>query len=273
MPPRLHVDGLALLRGQAFELPAAAARHAQVIRLQPGDAVVVFDGHGTELAATVERIERRRVVLRLGEPRAALPEPPVEATLAVVVPANDRMDAVIEKATELGAAAVQPLVSQRSVWRLDGARAAQRRAHWQAVAIAASEQCGRARVPQVHEPLALAAWLARDDLPELRLVLTPATATAETGPAPSDPMPALSTGARIVALSGPEGGLTPDEVARARARGFRSWTLGPRVLRADTAPIAWLAHLMVSLEAPDLWGSWGPRTMPARLPSLGGAAD
>lgn len=273
MPPRLHLDGPALLPGLVLELPDAAARHAQVLRLQPGDAIAVFDGHGVELDATVERIERRRVTVQLGERRAALPEPPVDVTLAVVVPANDRMDAVIEKATELGAAALQPLVSQRSVWRLDGARAAQRRIHWQSVASAASEQCGRARVPRIHEPRALASWLGQSDLPELRLVLTPPAAAPEATPQPNSPLPQRLAGARIVALSGPEGGLTPDEIAGALARGFRCCTLGPRVLRADTAPIAWLAHLMVSLEAPDLWGSWGTRTMPPGAPPPGGATD
>jgi 16S rRNA (uracil1498-N3)-methyltransferase len=248
-PPRLHVPGPWAV-GQVLDLDAAVARHVQVLRLQPGDPVGVFDGMGREAVARVETIERRSAAVRIESEVPALPEPLVDAWLAVVMPANDRMDALVEKATELGAAGMQPLMARRSVLRLEGARIEQRRAHWQAVAVAACEQCGRARVPPVLEPLALADWLQRPQAwPTHRLLLAPGarvTLTAALAPLHAE----VSRGERasLVVLSGPEGGLAPDEAAHAEAAGFQSVSLGPRVLRADTAPLAALAHLALSME-------------------------
>lgn len=253
--PRLHHAG-ALALGEAVALAPAAVRHVQVLRLQPGGLVRLFDGLEREVLARIERIERRAVTVRVEAIEAPLAEPPVMAWLAVVVPANDRMDALVEKATELGVAGLQPLWSQRSVVRLDGARAVQRREHWQGVAVAASEQCGRCRVPEVRPPRDLAAWLADDAaLPPNRLLLWPGAAgtAAEAARRLAGARPAAGAGAddgapsSVVALSGPEGGLTEAERHAALARGFAEVSLGPRVLRADTAPLAWLAHLMLTL--------------------------
>jgi 16S rRNA (uracil1498-N3)-methyltransferase len=159
--------------------------------------------------------------------------------IALAMPANERMDTLVEKATELGVAGVQPLMSQRSVLRLAGERAQRKQQHWQAIAEGACEQCGRARVPAVGAVQELGAWLAA--LPpagaatRLLLSLQPdAQPLAALVPADASP---------VLTLSGPEGGLTPDEEAAARRAGFRPVALGPRVLRADTAPLAVLAWL------------------------------
>jgi 16S rRNA (uracil1498-N3)-methyltransferase len=164
--------------------------------------------------------------------------------LAVVMPANDRMDWLVEKAAELGAASVQPLVSARSVLRLHGERAAKKSAHWQAVAVAACEQCGRNRVPAVQPVCELSAWLASlpalsalaaPDAAGLRLLLSLRAGAQDLRQAPAD--------AAVTLLNGPEGGLTAEEEELAIAAGFAPLTLGPRVLRAETAPLAALAAL------------------------------
>jgi len=270
MTIRLHVDRT-LVELDEFDLPEAAARHAQVRRVQPGDALSLFDGRGHEHAAQVLQMSRKSVAVRVGSACPALPEMAQRMTLALGMPANERMDTLVEKATELGVHAIQPLECERSVLRLSGERAQRKREHWQAVAVAASEQCGRAWVPQVGEVQSLTAWLqalARDGdaaSNTARLVLSfsadaqsPSSilrgmasmdaeeappAAGRTGVAGADPTSRVP-GSRlqaVLALSGPEGGLSPAEEAAARAAGFQPVTLGPRVLRADTAPLALLA--------------------------------
>ena len=181
-------------------------------------------------------------------------------TIALGVPANDRMDALVEKAGELGAAAIQPLVCERSVVRLSGERAEAKRAHWQAVAAAASEQCGRARVAAVRPVASLASWLESLDVAE-RAPHRPQPGAVGARPgarARRTRRRARPRGDRqgagrasVVVLSGPEGGLAPAEESAALARGFVAVGLGPRVLRADTAPLALLAWLgLRSLRAP-----------------------
>jgi 16S rRNA (uracil1498-N3)-methyltransferase len=240
MTLRLHVDQ-ALAEGAALELPEAAARHVQVRRLQPGDALHLFDGRGLEHAARVAAMGRRAVSVVVGPAVAQVPELPTAVTLALGVPANERMDTLVEKATELGVAAIQPLECERSVLRLAGERAARRREHWQAVATAASEQCGRAVVPAVALPRRLDGWLAGLPAGGRRLLLslagdaivwTAGLAAELDGP--------------LTVLSGPEGGLAPVEEAAARAAGFLPVSLGPRVLRADTAPLALLAAVALA---------------------------
>ena len=234
----------------AVALPATAARHVQVLRLQPGETVLLFNGgDGAEWPAEIVRIGRNAVDVRVG---AALPvdrELPWEVTLAVGVPANDRMDALVEKAGELGAHAIQPLVCERSVLRLSGERAEARRRHWSGVAAAASEQCGRVRVTEIRPLRTLAAWLdgtAAADLGAARRLVLSLDAEAVAAAVASDDIARAGRGAGIVVLSGPEGGLTGAEEAAAVASGFRRVSLGPRVLRADTAPLALLASLAVA---------------------------
>ncbi len=233
MTLRLFVAG-PLEAGSEIDLPAAAMRHVQVRRLQPGAALALFDGSGAEWPAQVLAIGRASARVALGASQAVARELPVAVTLAVCVPANERMDALVEKAAELGAVGIVPLLSERSVLRLDGERAARRRAHWQAIVAAACEQCGRARVPTVQPLQPLAQWLAAS-AGTPRWLLSPAAAATPIARCPVPPALAL--------LSGPEGGLSEAEQAAARAGGCLPVSLGPRVLRADTAPLAALAWI------------------------------
>lgn len=239
MPPRLHVEDLPLATGAELVLPPGPARHVQVLRLQPGDPLILFDGRGGEWEARVHAMGRSEVAVSVGTHRPVERELPLAVTLAVAMPANDRMDFVVEKAAELGVAALQPLVAERSVLRLAGERADKRRAHWQSVAVAAAEQSGRTRVPQVAPVRPLADWLAGlapAQPPGTRWMLS-----LEPGAQPLAAQ-ALPRGTLTV-LSGPEGGLSEAECRAARAAGHVPVDLGPRVLRADTAPLAVLAWL------------------------------
>ena len=243
MPPRFFVD-LPLHSGAALALPAGAARHVQVLRLQPGVAITLFNGRGGEWAASVTQMGRSEVSVQIGAHDTVDRELGLTLTLALGMPANERMDAVVEKATELGVAVIQPLLCERSVLRLTGERAQKKVAHWQAVALAACEQSGRTRVPLISPVSPMTDWLR--DLPAMQ----------ETGPARwllslRDAVPLYAAAvpvAGVLCLSGPEGGLSPAEEAAARAAGFTPISLGLRVLRADTAPLAVLAHL--GLQAP-----------------------
>ena len=237
MPPRFFVE--TPLTGSPSELILApgAARHVQVLRLQPGAALTLFDGSGDEWSAELLRMGRSEVAVRLLDRHSVARELPFAVTLAVVMPANDRMDGIVEKATELGAAVIQPLVSERSVLRLAAERADKKVAHWQGVAIAACEQCGRAVLPQIAPVLSLSAWLKQLGAPQpdqRRWLLSPTAAQA---------IAAQSPAAQTLVLSGPEGGLSPAEEQAARDQGFIAIQLGPRILRADTAPLAVLGWL------------------------------
>lgn len=241
MTPRIHVDE-PIAGGAVRDLSERASRHLQVLRLQPGAAVHLFDGAGAEWHATVVRIGRRVVEVRVGERLAdAGCELARRVTLAIGVPANERMDALVEKATELGVAAIRPLLCERSVLRLAGERAAAKQRHWSAVAAAASEQCGRRVVPEVAVQVPLARWLdelAAEPAPGRWLLSLDARAEP-----PAARLAALAADAPLVVLSGPEGGLGAAEEAAAVERGFVRIGLGPRVLRADTAPLALLAWI------------------------------
>lgn len=247
MAPRIFVSE-PLAAGATIVLPRAQSRHVQVLRLQPGDAVVLFNGEeDVEWPAEIVRIDRAAVELKAGDAVGAVErELPIRVTLAFAVPANERMDGLVEKATELGVVAIQPLLCERSVVRLAGDRAEARRRHWGAVAASASEQCGRVRVPRIDAATKFEAWLGQlersgDADRGGRIVLSldrSALAPAHVFAA------AFNTGASgVVILSGPEGGLAAHEEAAAIDRGFTPVSLGPRVLRADTAPLVMLAWL------------------------------
>ena len=241
MTLRLYLD-TPIQPGAGFDLPPGPARHVQVRRLQPGDALCLFDGRGGEWAAEVVAMGRQSVAVRALAHDPVSRELPLALTLAVGMPANERMDALVEKATELGVAAIQPLECERSVLRLSGERAERKREHWQGVAVAASEQSGRTRVPQIAPVLPLARWLATAPAAgAIRLLLSP-----RAGALPLRELPLPADGAVWVSLSGPEGGLTPAEEAAAVAAGYTAIGLGPRVLRADTAPLALLAWLGIA---------------------------
>ena len=241
MPPRFFVD-LPLQAGAPLSLPAGAARHVQVLRLQPGAAITLFNGDGAEWPASVTQMGRSDVAVLVGSGTPVDRELAWPITLALGMPANERMDGLIEKATELGVAAIQPLVCERSVLRLSGERAQKKLAHWQGIAIAASEQSGRTRVPRIEPVRAIGEWLAQlsADAMGTRWVLSLRGA---------QPLPAsTAVPAARLCLSGPEGGLTEAEEQAACAAGFVPVSLGPRVLRADTAPLALLAHLALSAQ-------------------------
>lgn len=234
--PRFHCP-TPLHIGATLELPDSAARHVQVLRLQPGQTITLFNGDGGESEARVTRMGRSEVLVEIVSHTTIEREAPREVHLALGMPANERMDWLIEKATELGVASLQPLQAERSVLRLAGERADKKRAHWQAVAIAACEQSGRNRVPAVHAIQALQAWLpAAPAGHRLLLSLQP-----DSRPL-AQHMATLGSGP-VLFLSGPEGGLSAPEEQAARSQGFVPVSLGARTLRAETAPLAALAAL------------------------------
>lgn len=233
--PRFHCS-VPLSAGAGLVLPAGAARHVQVLRMQPGDALTLFDGAGGEYAATVERMGRSDVAVTVGAHLPVEREAARAVHLAVGMPANERMDWLVEKATELGVASIQPLATAHGVLRLAGERAEKKRAHWEAIAVAACEQCGRNRVPVIHPVQPFASWLETQDEPAMRLVLSLAEGTRS--------LAAMAPGEQgVTVLSGPEGGLSGSEEQQAIARGFAPVTLGARVLRAETAALAALVSL------------------------------
>ena len=238
---------LPLLPGTSISLPDATARHVQVLRLQPGDPITLFNGQAGpegEFDATVTRMGRSDVDVTVGAFTATQRESARETHLAVGMPANDRMDWLVEKATELGAASIQPLMSERSVLRLKSERADKKLTHWRGIAIAACEQSGRNRLPVVHEVRTLADWLKAlslnsPDATQARLLLS-----LQAGARPLSA--AVAAEQSLTFLSGPEGGLSPAEETAAMACDFAPVTLGPRVLRAETAPLACLSLLGIS---------------------------
>jgi len=251
--PRFHVgDTLPLQVGEVCELPEGAARHVQVLRMQPGGQIQLFDGLGRECVARVTEMGRKQVAVEIESALSVDRELPIKVTLAMGMPANDRMDALIEKATELGVHAIQPLVCERSVLRLDGERAAKKVAHWQAVAISACEQSGRAVVPEVRGVQTLQNWLrvatgdaeARKGVLSLRDAVSLRQWLGAEAQAVSEGQAKVEGG--FVFLSGPEGGLSATEEQAALDAGWTAITLGARVLRADTAPLAALS-VMASL--------------------------
>lgn len=221
-------------------MPEAAARHAvTVLRLQPGDTLNLFNGEGGEYSASLVAVTKRETRVRLVEFHAAERESPLAITLALGISAGERMDYSLQKATELGVSAIQPLATERSVVKLAGERADKRLQHWQNVVIAACEQCGRNRVPLVAPVQKFYAYLAAVDRNKRLLMLSPDASTPLKRAAPS---------AEVVLLIGAEGGLAPSECEAAAASGFEAVSLGPRILRTETAPVAALAVLQA------LWG-------------------
>ncbi len=250
MAPRFYAD-LSLVPGESTLLPAQTARHVQVLRMQPGGVIRLFNGQGDgtadsegEFDAVIDEMGRSDVRVTVGSYTATRRESGHQVHLAVGMPANDRMDWLVEKATELGVSSIQPLMAERSVLRLKGERADKKLAHWRGVAIAACEQCGRNRVPVMHEALGLAEWLktlpsASGEGAPLRLLLSPTAA--------SKPLRQLAPlQDPLVFLSGPEGGLSPAEEDSAIKAGFTPVSLGSRILRAETAPLACLAWLALA---------------------------
>jgi 16S rRNA (uracil1498-N3)-methyltransferase len=257
---RVFVEGR-LNPGSLVELPRDTGAHlAKVLRARSGDEIVLFNGDGCEFSGAIEAVHGSRVSASIGAVRIVDRESPFQLTLVQCVPRGDRMDFIVQKATELGVARIVPVLSQRSVVRLDEVQAASKQAHWRAVAVSACEQCGRNRLPNVEPPQPLLSYLgalaprAHTDR-TLRLVLEPERARETRRDARS--IEAQSIGSEIPAASGaqvaigPEGGFTPDELEAFDLSTFFRLALGPRVLRTETAAIA--AIVVLQARFGDLW--------------------
>lgn len=238
---RLYVDADLEAPG-SIELDAAAAeRLTRVLRLRRGDPVALFNGDGLDYRATIEPVGKGRVQVRIDSSAAAVPESPLALCLLQSLARGEKMDWVLQKATELGVAAIRPLVTERTEVKLEGDRLAARMRHWRSVVVAACEQCGRAVVPPLAEPVALDR-LADAALPKLRLALHPGGAHLRSnGLAPRLHEAAADDG---VALAiGPEGGFSELDLRLLGRAGFQPLSLGPRTLRTETAGAAALAAL------------------------------
>ena len=241
----------ALHTGASIALPATAARHVQVLRMQPGQTITLFNGAGGEFEAVIEHMGRQDVRVLVGAHHTIEREAFHQVNLAVVMPANDRMDWLVEKATELGVNRITPLMSQHSVLRLQSERAEKKLVHWQAVAISACEQCGRNTLPQIEALQNLGAWLQSDWVAHLQNTKDSHSAIQAAVLSLHPSTQGLSEwstkhqSTSWLLLNGPEGGLTDEEDALARAKGFAAVNLGERVLRAETAALAALAYFNV----------------------------
>lgn len=232
---RLYVD-TALALGAEVDLPQTAADHViRVLRLGAGTTVTLFNGDGSDYAATLGTPGKRGAQAVVHALQPATPESPLAITLAQGIARGDKMDWILQKATELGVARIVPLITARAEVRLDAGRSEKRMAHWRGVIASACEQCGRARLPQLEAPRALADWAAdAGAIAGLRLRLDP---EATVGPRE---LPAFTAACLAI---GPEGGLAPADRALLAQAGFTGLRLGPRVLRTETAGLAALAAL------------------------------
>jgi 16S rRNA (uracil1498-N3)-methyltransferase len=249
--PRFYCPS-ALNTGEDLSLPAGTARHVQVLRLQPDHEITLFNGQGGEFKAVVTHMGRSEVSVRVGEHHPVERELNIQVHLWSSITANERMDWLLEKVTELGAATLLPITAERSVLKLKGERADKKLAHWQAIAVASSEQCGRNRVLQVGQAITLTQALehlsaASSPSRSARWVLSLSPGTRLLQEMIQTIRPARGQGAtqptEVIVLSGPEGGLSPAEEAQAIAAGFVPVSLGNRVLRAETAPVAVLSAI------------------------------
>jgi 16S rRNA (uracil1498-N3)-methyltransferase len=233
MVPRFYVDG-PLRAGSVCTLSEDAAHHAvHVLRLREGEDITLFNGRGGEYAARIASMQRLKILVDILQHRAIEREAPLRITLVQGVSAGERMDSTVRKAVELGVAGVQPVLATRSVARPKGERADSRRAHWQKVVIAACEQCGRNRIPEVHPLIPVSDYRPSGDA--ARILLSP-QATLRFSEA-------VKNSSAFLLAAGPEAGFTAEEEAALAGAGFVPALLGPRVLRTDTAAVAALAAL------------------------------
>jgi len=233
--PRIYTPA-ALRTGTTHTLPESAAAHvSRVLRLAAGDPITLFDGSGTDYDAVLRVVTRSGVSAEIGEARKVHRESPLAVTLLQGISRGTRMDTVMQKATELGVRAIQPVLTERSVVRLDAERSLSRLEHWQRIVISACEQCGRSIVPEVRPARSLDDALTG---------LEPGTAGLTLDPAGTAPLhQLLGTASRVALAVGPEGGFTANEIATLTDAGFRGLRLGPRILRTETAPLVALAIL------------------------------
>lgn len=222
------------------ELPETIAHYmGRVLRLPQGANVQLFDGSGFEFLGTISEITKKKLIVTLSEQIIGLAESPLHTHLGQGLARGEKMDFVIQKATELGVNEITPLVTERCEVRLSDERADKRIAHWQQVAISACEQSGRTKIPVIHAPILLDEWVAHVQA-DLKLMLHPVAESIESYQKP----------ASLALLIGPEGGFSDKEITRAQQHAFQSIRLGHRVLRTETAPIVALAL------AQQLWGDF-----------------
>lgn len=241
--PRIY-SARPLEAGADIELETGPSQHiARVLRLPPGAELVLFDGRGGEYPAVVSAIGKRAVTASTGQHREVERESPLSIHLGIAVSRGERMDWVVQKATELGVSEISPLTSERTGVKLPAERADKRRGHWQRIAISACEQCGRNRLPRIGALQPLESWLRSADAERKYVLHHRAEPAIESGAAPGS----------IALLVGPEGGLADHEIMLAQQRGYTAMRLGPRILRTETAPLAALAMLQAR------WGDMGER--------------
>jgi len=239
--PRFYLDQ-PLALGAHFSLPPGPARHAaRALRLAVDNTVILFNGQGGEYTARIERLHRDEVAVGITGFADIERESRLRVMLAQGISSGERMDYTLQKAVELGVAAIQPIAARRSVVKLAGERADKRVAHWQGVVASACEQCGRNQVPGVAAPLPLASWLAQDAGGRLLFLSPLAEARLADLPRPAG---------TDCLVAGPEGGFEADELAALNAAGAQGVRLGPRVLRTETAALAALAAMQT------LWGDF-----------------
>ena len=238
--PRIY-SAMPLRAEQRLSLDESARRHVgQVLRLKPGTPLTLFDGHGGQFPATIETIERRNIVVNIGKHDPIEQESPLITHLFQGISKGERMDYAIQKATEIGIHSITPLLCERTVVRIEPKRMEKKMAHWQGVAIAACEQCGRNQVPRIHPAIPFKEALTHADG---RLVVL--------DPEGDQRLPDLSPEQQTVSLLiGPEGGLSPSELDQANHHGFNRVRIGPRVLRTETATVVALTTLQ------QLWGDF-----------------
>jgi 16S rRNA (uracil1498-N3)-methyltransferase len=232
---RVHVSE-PLSSGRRHTIEGDAANHiARVLRLEPGAALTVFDGRGGEYSARIEAVRKNAVIIEVQARSPTSRESSLSLTLAQGVSRGERMDWVVQKATELGVTAIVPILTERTVVKLDARQSERKLAHWHGIAVAACEQSGRDRLPDIVAPLALHDFLRGIDPQTTRLLLSPTgTQRAADLKAPER---------KIVVLIGPEGGLAETEQRAAIGAGFLAVRMGPRILRTETAAVAALTLL------------------------------
>ena len=241
MTTRLFVSA-ELINGTELLLEGDRARYlGRVLRLRVGDEITVFNGKGAEWSASIEGMTKNAATLRIGESREVSTESPLKIHLVQGISRGERMDFVVQKATELGVKRITPVLTEYGVVKLDAKRAAKRRDHWQGVAASACEQSGRTRLPLIDTPMPLKDWFGgKPEEVDAELIFGPGATT----PLASLPAPAT----KVCVLIGPEGGFSQSEYEDAEIAGFTAVSLGQRVLRTETAAVAALAIMQ------SLWG-------------------
>ncbi|MEP5322069.1 16S rRNA (uracil(1498)-N(3))-methyltransferase [Marinobacter alexandrii] len=240
--PRIFT-GQVLQAESHFDLEPAPSQHlARALRMQEGAPIILFDGRGGQYAATISNVGKKHVSVLTGTHQDADVESPLAIHVGISISRGERMDWVVQKATELGVDQISPLITERTEVKLKPDRAEKKLHHWQQIATSACEQCGRNRLPVIHPLTSLSNWLD-DSHAELKLVLHH---RAENLPTEANPPQSIDL------LIGPEGGLSADEIQLAERASFRSLRLGNRVLRTETAPVAALSILQAR------WGDMAP---------------